>query len=176
MTINSCQPYIQFSRRSKQEDARNNLNNASEILSNCLTYRMFDFEPDCPRTSAVHTPRTCSIQVIIFNDVKKSLENVWCEASRGAGAQSVTVKPIGCGFDPRSRRRNIYLYLYFHSFALVSRQRAALSSASQHAMPPELGGKWERSVLTLGSICLRCCVRDTAWGWFYFYVWCENIR
>ena len=54
------------------------------------------------------------------------------EASRGAGAQSVTVKPTGCGFDLRSRRWNIYLILYFHFFALVS----------QHAMPPELGRKW----------------------------------
>ena len=26
------------------------------------------------------------------------------EASRGAAAQSVTVKPSGCGFDPHSRR------------------------------------------------------------------------
>ena len=26
------------------------------------------------------------------------------EAIRGAAAQSVTVKPIGCGFDPHSRR------------------------------------------------------------------------
>ena len=26
------------------------------------------------------------------------------EASRGAGAQNVTVKPTGCGFDPHSRR------------------------------------------------------------------------
>ena len=26
------------------------------------------------------------------------------EASRGAGAQSVTVKSTGCGFDPHSRR------------------------------------------------------------------------
>ena len=26
------------------------------------------------------------------------------EASRSAGAQSVTVKPTGCGFDPDSRR------------------------------------------------------------------------
>ena len=29
------------------------------------------------------------------------------EASRGAGAQSVTVKPNGYGFDPHSRRLNI---------------------------------------------------------------------
>ena len=34
------------------------------------------------------------------------------EASRGVGAQNVTVKPTGCGFDPHSRRCNIYLNLY----------------------------------------------------------------
>ena len=42
------------------------------------------------------------------------------EARRGAGAQNVTVKPTGCGFDPHSRWLNIYLNLYFHFFALVS--------------------------------------------------------
>ena len=45
------------------------------------------------------------------------------EASRGAGAQSGTVKSTGCGFDP-------------HSGGEPKR------SASQHAIPPELGGKW----------------------------------
>ena len=57
-------------------------------------------------------------------------------------ARGVTVKPTGCGFDPHSRRWNIYLNLCFHFFALVSRLRAALSSATQHAMPPEIGRKW----------------------------------
>ena len=61
---------------------------------------------------------------------------------RGAGAQSVTVKQTGCGLDPHSRRWNIYLNLYFHFFALVSSRSAALSSATQHAMPPEFGRKW----------------------------------
>ena len=42
------------------------------------------------------------------------------EPGRGAVAQSVTVKAIGCGFDPHSRKLNIYLNLYFHFFALVS--------------------------------------------------------
>ena len=68
------------------------------------------------------------------------------EASRGAVAQSVTVKQIGCGFDPHSKRWNIYLNLYFHFFALVSKQSAALSSATQHAMPPEFGRKWGTEV------------------------------
>ena len=57
------------------------------------------------------------------------------EASRNAEAQSVTIKSTGCGFDPHSRKRNIYLHLYFHFYALVQRQRAALSSATQHTMP-----------------------------------------
>ena len=39
-------------------------------------------------------------------------------------------------------RGDIYLNLYFHFFALVSRLNAALSSATQHAMPPEFGRKW----------------------------------
>ena len=64
------------------------------------------------------------------------------EASRGAAARSVTVKPTGCGFDPHWRRWNIYLNLYFHFFALVLRLSAALSFATQHAMPPEFGRKW----------------------------------
>ena len=41
------------------------------------------------------------------------------EASRDAEAQSVTVNATGCGFDLRSRKRN----LYFHFFALVTRQK-----------------------------------------------------
>ena len=56
--------------------------------------------------------------------------------------RGVTVKPTGCGFDPHSRIWNIYLNLYFHFFALVARLSAALSSATQHAIPPELGRKW----------------------------------
>ena len=27
----------------------------------------------------------------------------------------------------------------------------------------------ERSVLTLGSLCLPCCVQDTAWNWLNFF-------
>ena len=84
------------------------------------------------------------------------------EARRGAVAQSVTVKPTGCGFDSHSRRLNIYLNLYFHFFALVSRQNAALSSATSNVMPPEFGRKWGTECLTLVFLCLPCCVRDTA--------------
>ena len=50
-------------------------------------------------------------------------------------AQSETVKSKDCGFDPLSRKLNICLNLYFYFFALVS--------TTQHAMPPEFGGKCE---------------------------------
>ena len=68
------------------------------------------------------------------------------EASRGAEAQSVTVKSTGCGFDPHSRNE-IFIFFYIHFFALMSRQSAMLSSATQHAMAPELGGKWRTECL-----------------------------
>ena len=40
------------------------------------------------------------------------------EASRDAGAQSVTVKSTGCGFDPHSRKLNIYLHLFVNDLLL----------------------------------------------------------
>ena len=67
---------------------------------------------------------------------------MFIEASRGSGAQSVTVKPTGCGFDVPHSIRNIYLNLYFHFFVLVSRHSAALISATQDVMLPEFGRKW----------------------------------
>ena len=42
---------------------------------------------------------------------------------------------------------------YFHFFALVS--RSSLQNSAESG---------QRSVLTLGSLCLPCCVRDTAWS------------
>ena len=59
--------------------------------------------------------------------------------SFGAGAQSV--KSTGWGFEPHSKKLNIYIQFNFHFFALVSRQSVSLSFATQHAMPPELSGK-----------------------------------
>ena len=56
----------------------------------------------------------------------------------------MTVNAIGCGFDPHLMKLNIYLNLYFHFFALVSRQHAALSSAAQHAflLSSSESGEW----------------------------------
>ena len=45
-------------------------------------------------------------------------------------------------------------FLYFHFFALVSRQTASLAKTA------------EQSVLTLSSLCLPSCMRDTVWSWF----------
>ena len=56
----------------------------------------------------------------------------------------MTVKPTGCEFDPHSRRWNIYLNLYFLRSGVEA--KAALSSATQHAMPPEFSRKWGISI------------------------------
>ena len=58
------------------------------------------------------------------------------EASRGE--KNVIINATGYGFDPTRR-----CYFFFIFFALVLSQSAALSSATQHATPPELGGNWE---------------------------------
>ena len=63
---------------------------------------------------------------------------------RGAGAQDVTVKSTGCGFDPQSRKCYIDLNVYFHFFALDSRQSTAFA-------PPKFGGKWGTECLTIPS-------------------------
>ena len=101
--------------------------------------------------------------IIIF--FLPQLLRIIIEASCGAGAQSV--KPAGCGFDAHSRRWNIYLNLYFHFFALVSRQSGALSSATQHAMPLEYGRKWWTECLNT-RYCLPCSVRDTTTDLFIY--------
>ena len=59
----------------------------------------------------------------------------------------MTVKSTNCGFDPHSGKSNIYLHLYFQFFAMVLTQSETLTSANQHAMPPEFRGKWETKCL-----------------------------
>ena len=68
------------------------------------------------------------------------------EAIRGEGHKRLTVKATGCGFVSHSRKLN-NKYLYF--FALELKQRLTLSSARQHSMPLEFGGKWETEVGTM---------------------------
>ena len=60
----------------------------------------------------------------------------------------------------------LYFNLYFHFFALVSRQSAALRSTTQHSMSSEPSRKWGRSVVTLSYLGLLCCVLDTSWSSF----------
>ena len=69
-------------------------------------------------------------------------------------------KSTGGGFDPHSRRWNIYLHLYFYFFALVSRGKRGVEFRRRQ----KLAESGERSVLTLGSLCLPCCAQDTAWS------------
>ena len=71
------------------------------------------------------------VDFILSMEVNFEDLRIYFEASRGTEARSVTVKSTGFVFDPHSSKLNIYLNLYFHFFALVARQSAALSSATQ---------------------------------------------
>ena len=100
------------------------------------------------------------------------------QSNRGAGAQS------DCKIDwfwvrsPVAEMKYVkYINLYVHFFTLVSRQSAALSSATQYTLPQErkreadqeYGGKWGTECLnTRFPLPTCCCVRDTAWSWFLF--------
>ena len=64
------------------------------------------------------------------------------EANRGAGAQSLPVNRLVVGSIP-TRGEEIFIYVYIFISSLWCRGgSAALSSATQHAMPPEIGRKW----------------------------------
>ena len=59
--------------------------------------------------------------------------------------------------------------LYFHFIALARRWVQPLNTQCLQ----NLAESGERSVLTLGSLYLPCCVRDTAWSWFiYLFILC----
>ena len=57
---------------------------------------------------------------------------------------------VNATVDPHSRKINIYLNVYF-LFALVSRQSAELTFATQHAMTPELSGKCRIECLNISA-------------------------
>ena len=89
-------------------------------------------------------------------------------------------KSTGCGFDPQSRRWNIYftlIFLFLRSGVEGKARRWVLPLNTQCLQNSAESG--ERSVLTRGSLCLSYYVRDTAWSWkknwnirflFYCYI------
>ena len=96
------------------------------------------------------------------------------EATRGAGAQSVTVKPNGCRVRSSSSGRGmkymyISIYISISSLWCQSKARRGVLPLNTQCLQnsAETG---ERNVLTLGSFCLPCCVRDTAYSWFIYFI------
>ena len=64
-----------------------------------------------------------------------------------------------------TRGDEIFIYIYIFISSLWCRgESAELSSATQQAMPPEIGVKWgtEGESLNTGFPLLTLCVRDTA--------------
>ena len=79
--------------------------------------------------------------------IKKKHKILIFEASRGVGAQSMPVNRLVVGSIP-TWGDEIFIYIYIIISSTWCRGKsAALSSATQHAMPPEFGGKWETECL-----------------------------
>ena len=72
-----------------------------KLMQSCFCENLAGFHIDKPRrnTNNSHDRNTAK-------RFFKTINVLFCinEASRGAAARSVTVKPAGCGFDPHSTR------------------------------------------------------------------------
>ena len=95
----------------------------------------------------------------IFNDNYLNEIKI-LKASFGAGTKSVTVYATG---SIPTRGKEIFLEIY----SSVS----SLWRGKEHRWVPPLNSQClqnsaERSVLTLGPLCLPHCVLNTAWSWF----------
>ena len=80
------------------------------------------------------------------------------EASRGAGAQSVPVNRVVVGLMMK------YLFTIIFSFlrsGVEAKVRSGVPALNTQCLQ-KLAESGERSLLILGSLCLPCCVRDTA--------------
>ena len=67
----------------------------------------------------------------------------------------------GCGFDPHSRER-IIINVFISSLWHQGKKAAVEFRHSTRNVSKKWGESGERSMLTICSLCLSCCVRDTA--------------
>ena len=94
--------------------------------------------------------RTYSVKlnkIAVFHFNKEYLLH---EASRGAGAQSVPVDRLVVGSIPTRGDVFIYIYIFISSTWFRSLVSAALSSATQHAMPAE---NWRNTRPAYPALC-----------------------
>ena len=99
------------------------------------------------------------------------------EASRGTGAQSVPVNRLVVGSIP-TWGDDILIYIYILIFLLWCRgESAALSSATQHAMPSEIGRKWAAECFNIRFPLptLLCAGYSVKLKKNVSYYWNENI-
>ena len=138
---------------------QNNCNNWQMVSPVIIIILYKKLERGCVMDTAVYRTWICLCNWSYFLNNRFLCKLIYFEASRGAGAQSVTVKPTGCGFDPHSRRWNIYFNLYFHFIALVSNTAQCWVLPINTQCLQNSAESGERSVLTIGSLCLLCqCV------------------
>ena len=72
----------------------------------------------------------------------------------------------------------LLFYKYYKTVEFGWLNALISETAGSNLFPPlntqclqNLAESGERNVLTQGSLCLRCCVRDTAWSWFIWFIY-----
>ena len=78
-------------------------------------------------------------------------------------AKSMTTRD-GCGFDPHSRKW-IIIYQYIYLFALASILNPGVEFCHSQNASKNATESGERSVLTLGSLYIPSCLRESVWSW-----------
>ena len=124
--------------------------------------------PQCNSTKI-----TCHIDNInnILNNLNKELLYIWYyEASHGSESQVCDCKCdclwVRSIFEEMKYLFNICNVKYISSLCCRAKARRWVPLLNTQYLR-SLTENREGSVSTLGSLCLPCCVRDTAWSWFY---------
>ena len=97
--------------------------------------------------------------VIFYIEVYWEVNTLWGQSWRGRGTK------CDCKIDLLWIRSQLEEMKYLFTFCVVFRQWTRNTSRTRR--------KIRNNVLTLGSLCLPCCVRDTAWSWFFLNTLCE---
>ena len=79
----------------------------------------------------------------------------------------VSLKSTGCGFDPLSRKSNIYLYLYFHFVALVAKRGVEFRHLTRTASRNGRTECLNTGFFAYPAVCKIQRGADLIW----FYVW-----
>ena len=89
----------------------------------------------------------------------------------------MTVNATGCGFNLYSKKWNIFFLIYISISLLWCRNKSRRWVTPLNKQCLQSSAKIEElSIWTLGSLCLPCYMRDTAWSWLDFLYMTKNTH